>query len=44
MTEAGVRLVIPRPLLRDYPRATRPYLTTFGDFVALVRPNANGGF
>jgi EcoRII C terminal len=44
MTDAGVRLVIPRPLLRDYPQATRPYLTTFGEFIALVHPYANGRF
>jgi EcoRII C terminal/Restriction endonuclease EcoRII, N-terminal len=39
ITDAGVVLVIPRPMLRQYPLAARPLLTTFKEFVALVRPN-----
>ena len=36
MTDQGIRLVIPRPLMRSYPKTTRSALMTFGTFVDLV--------
>jgi hypothetical protein len=43
MKAAGVRLVIPSPLIRKFPKSIQPELTTLADFVAAVRRPDSGG-
>ena len=37
MREAGVQLVVPRPLHTSYPAAVRPELLSLAEFVAEVK-------
>ncbi|MGO7727946.1 type II restriction endonuclease [Rhizobium leguminosarum] len=37
MTDAGVRLVVPAPLHRSYPRSVRPHLITLAQFIGDIR-------
>jgi len=43
MTEAGVQLVIPAPLVKSFPKAVRPHLQTFESFIGDVRLLNLGG-
>jgi hypothetical protein len=37
MTESGVRLVVPGPILDSYPATVRPHLLTFESFIGDIR-------
>lgn len=37
MTDAGVRLIIPNPSIRKFPKSVRPELQSLGDFIADTR-------
>ena len=37
MTDAGVQLVVPKPLKTSYPASVQPYLSTLEEFIGDVR-------
>ncbi|WP_417465942.1 type II restriction endonuclease [Kordiimonas sp.] len=37
MTQAGVKLVVPKPIISTYPKSVQPYLQTLESFIADIR-------